>query len=353
MFTSFATQILQILTLCGAAFLCPVGAGWKYRPVPAPPAARRVASNLIKQTKNDYYRTLEDTCVFGSIGCITPGYLVQWPYLDDGAGKATFPEGLKSSCGLSAGGDEGYMWDYFNSTLIPEFYSCKSDETPFAGANSHFHFRKDWYTEAHRVTLDCMRELKPFRDTEDIKDFNSRLRPQMESCFLNHKRWGSLSNGGFCDCKITNVAWTMSEVSVSGSNPRMININQHNLYGCFFNSPTAAVTTKWFFDVCASFPPPPIQVGPYSDIVLEAEARIYEVRSIIRHDLAVCVVRAYLPARSLADTWSLDRVYMPRILWFLAESHKVDTARLAKHRYWFSFCSRRLDPSARWQACLR
>ena len=33
MFVSFASQINQITRLCGTAYMCPVGAGWKYRPV--------------------------------------------------------------------------------------------------------------------------------------------------------------------------------------------------------------------------------------------------------------------------------------------------------------------------------
>jgi hypothetical protein len=59
----------------------------------------------------------------------------------------------------------------------------------------------------------------------------------------------------------------------------MIGVNQHNLFGCFFTSPTAAAPTKAEYDICASFPPPPIEVGPYSEILLESEARASQVCS--------------------------------------------------------------------------
>ena len=222
MFISFGSQIDQIARLCSTAFICPGGGGWKHRPVPAPPAALRLAGNSIKiqQTKNDYYRTLEDACDLGSSDCKTPGYLVQWPYVDVGAGQAQFPKALNSACELRTGGNEDYMWDFFSSSLISEFYSCASDEIPFEEANTHFHFRSDWYNRAHGVTLDCMKQLKPFRTryhAQDIIDFNSNLRPRMEKCFLNHEKWAVFNNGGFCNCRTTNVFWTMSQVSVTGS----------------------------------------------------------------------------------------------------------------------------------------
>ena len=70
--------------------------------VPAPPLAARLltASADIKETQKDYYHTLRDVCAIGSEGCRAPGYLVQWPYVDNGLGEAAFPK-VRTRCDAS------------------------------------------------------------------------------------------------------------------------------------------------------------------------------------------------------------------------------------------------------------
>lgn len=255
-------------------------AGWKHRPVPAPPAnlRPRLGDVNIKQTgTKSYYSRLEDACTYG-ISCKTPGYVVQWPYVDNGLGQATFPAEMHSNmvgalCRNRQAEPDGYMWDYFNSQLLDEYYACNTNQIPFKLDNVPFHFRTDWYEQAHQVTLDCMGSLIPNRANwaREKVNFNGNLRPMMEKCFLNHASWQLFLDGGLCDCKTTKAIWAMSQVTAtpSASTPSTsatpstskLNINQHNLYGCFFTSPTAAAPVKVDYDSCGSIPAPKLAVG--------------------------------------------------------------------------------------------
>lgn len=126
------TQIVSIEKLCSGPFLCPsAAAGWKHRPVLAPPVALRKASGL-KRTSSLYYRDLEPVCEFNAPACLKPGYKIEWPYLQTSNSTEEFPEELKSMCGGKpiVSGTDGYVFDYTSSTLRTEYWQCKGKTCP-------------------------------------------------------------------------------------------------------------------------------------------------------------------------------------------------------------------------------
>ncbi len=63
----------------------------KSMPIVAPPAAFRQPSTSVyyrSYTTNTYYPALAEVCKLGSDSCSTPGYAVQWPYMQVGSDPA-------------------------------------------------------------------------------------------------------------------------------------------------------------------------------------------------------------------------------------------------------------------------
>jgi len=242
--------------------------------------------------------------------CIHAHLHIFRPYVESYAGASgpkTIYEGLSSSCSRGVGKDD-YVWDYFNSILLTERYTCtnskdlythvsglkmrsKFPNIPFKHMNSDFHFRTDWYHLASNITINCMKRLTPPAEdgtwnATEIAAFNAELRPKMEKCFLNDKSW--IKSPGLCNCMTKNVQWSTSQVSASEKREdRKIDIQEHALFGCWFASPTATAPTKATYDICTSVPSGPIHVGPSSESLLEIEARSAEKDGLISRKTAL------------------------------------------------------------------
>lgn len=83
---------------------------------------------------------------------------------------------LDTWCTTKTLGAEGYMYDAFTRGLIGEYLECDKDRIPIRYDGTDFHFEKDWYDIAHKVTLSCMEEQmsKIFWAT-DFGKFNTDL----------------------------------------------------------------------------------------------------------------------------------------------------------------------------------
>jgi len=257
---SFISQIEQIVRLCSGPFLCPqaLQSGWIHRPVWAPPVSRRVVNDFKETMTSAYYRGTSASCTSGSAGCTKPGYLVEWPYIQQvaGSGEMTFPQELKSVCTAVVAGVNGYVYDPTTATLKGEFWQCSDSSTAFRDGGTPFHFTNNWYQEANRVTKKCMKKVKPDPNTwaASFNEFNGALLEDLEICFLNDPVWINFNSGGKCDCKTGNAFWMLSDNSVG-------NIRTHNMYGCFFASPTAADPVSLQYYACSATPTPQVQTG--------------------------------------------------------------------------------------------
>jgi hypothetical protein len=271
------TQIVSIEKLCSGPFLCPsASAGWKHRPVLAPPVALRKTSGFTTTTKN-YYHELEPTCVFGQAGCAKPGYKMEWPYLQTSNSTGEFPTGLKNFCKAKVAGTDGYVFDYISSTIRTEYWQCTLGSLPFMEAGTPFHFDTEWYEIAHRVTIGCMTELNPNRASweKSIKLFDLA---EIELCFLNNPLFmePNLASGGKCNCNPADAKFPMNFLNDE-------NINTHQRYGCFFASPSARTRVELEYSSCASSPAPGVTVGAASRAKYRSEvvARIANLPCIL------------------------------------------------------------------------
>jgi len=259
---SFTSQVEQIIQLCSGPYLCPNAfqAGWSHRPVWAPPVGNRLAAG-IKYTTNWYFRETAPSCSLGAVGCETPGYLIEWPYMQTVAGSdaLNFPEELKIGCTAVVAGTTGYVYDPLAEKLKGEYWDCAASSTAFGEGGKPFHFHKNWYDTANSVTLKCMAQSKPDSSkwATSVNEFNGALLSDLELCFLNDPVWITLNTGGKCDCKTGNAFWMLWSNSAA-------NIPTHNMYGCFFPSPTAGAPVSLEYYACSSTPAPLIQIGTNS-----------------------------------------------------------------------------------------
>jgi hypothetical protein len=105
---TLAAQISQIHAVCSSGYACPASAATAGFPIVAPPVVWRNLTNApiqlsgsspVLKVANRSWSTsqalwqpsVQETCTFGSDECETPGYEVQWPYIQ-GMG----PEGAPS-----------------------------------------------------------------------------------------------------------------------------------------------------------------------------------------------------------------------------------------------------------------
>ena len=255
---SFYTQITNIIELCSGPFLCPSDpALWKHRPVIAPPVAQRVNEGFQK-TSNAYNRHLTAACEFGtrtqSGECASPGYKIEWPYMQTANGASDIPEGLKAKCEKKNAGTDGYVYDYFQGALKTEYWQCPTGSVAFKEGGTPFHYESGWYKAAHSATLECMDVANPDRATweQGIADFDLG---DLELCFLNHPLFQTSS--GLCDCKMNNARFDLRYVNDD-------NINKHQLYGCFFTAPAAAARVGIEYQACTATPAPAVKVGALS-----------------------------------------------------------------------------------------
>ena len=90
------SQCQEISSLCPTPFICPAGAQTSGFPIVAPPVnarnltvqpfegsvSRMSLANFSVQSFNDFwYPVVKKSCELGAPGCFTPGYEVQWPYV--------------------------------------------------------------------------------------------------------------------------------------------------------------------------------------------------------------------------------------------------------------------------------
>lgn len=95
---TLVAQISQIRAVCSSGYACPASSATAGFPIVAPPVAWRNLTNApvqlagstpVIKVANLSWSTAEAfwepsvyaTCAFGSEGCDTPGYEVQWPYI--------------------------------------------------------------------------------------------------------------------------------------------------------------------------------------------------------------------------------------------------------------------------------
>lgn len=130
---AFYAQVVSITKLCPAAYMCPMNLGiWPHRPAAAPPVAFRVKSDFIASLDYDYYHSVRASCKAGTSGCQTPGYRIQWPYMqlatESGKLEIGVPAAIKSACERKSQGATGWMWDHTTSQLLREYWDCGSKE---------------------------------------------------------------------------------------------------------------------------------------------------------------------------------------------------------------------------------
>lgn len=129
---AFYAQVVSITKLCPDAYMCPMNLGiWPHRPAAAPPVAFRVKSDFTASLDYDYYHSVRASCKAGSSGCQTPGYRIQWPYMQlatESEGVSKFeigvPAAIKGACERKSQGAKGWMWDHTTSQLLREYWDC-------------------------------------------------------------------------------------------------------------------------------------------------------------------------------------------------------------------------------------
>lgn len=96
----------------------------------------RVKGDFTMSLDYDYYHRVGASCLIGSAGCKTPGYRIQWPYMQltpsdtaaEGSRKLQIgvPAAIQASCEQQRRGSTGWMWDYSTSHLLQEYWDCGS-----------------------------------------------------------------------------------------------------------------------------------------------------------------------------------------------------------------------------------
>jgi hypothetical protein len=195
LFFNLFTQIQSLAAICDRPFLCsPLPAAPLAAPPPAhraPASARPFLSGLPAGPTSWLPSLPAPACELGGPGpgpgggCATPGYRVQWPYLQPaGGGPAAIPAGLLAQCDLvrpsgggGAGGNAsgagwgvgaGWAWDPFARRVRAEYLDCSRRcgaggaggagcAVPFAEGGTPFHFAPAWYAAAAAAARDCLR----------------------------------------------------------------------------------------------------------------------------------------------------------------------------------------------------
>ena len=164
--------------LCSGPFMCSPMSG---KPLAAPPALFRSQAEPFYSGSYsvDGPRLLPSCTMADSAAgrCDTPGYKIQWPYIQTAASNATarIPPGLLGKCALVRGsraaplfqsGDRGWVWDPFEMTVLDEYLDCSAAcggvalsecSVPFTDGGAPFHFSPEWYAETNAAVKACLR----------------------------------------------------------------------------------------------------------------------------------------------------------------------------------------------------
>ena len=180
---------------------------------------------------------------------------------------------LQALCTATIKGTEGYMYDPYESKLIAEYWKCDKDMNEFSNGGIDFHFEKDWYDLANDVTLTCMEDIMTkgsFEARWNEFNTNEEYRKKLEFCFFNDPSW-KLKNptgGGICDCRPSRPLYYLHSVDVN-------TVNKHQLYGCMFDSPSAAAPMLATYHPCSTAPRNDVFNGKYN---LDDESRALEAK---------------------------------------------------------------------------
>ena len=247
---AFYGQVSTIPNMCGGPYMCPEK-NWQNRPVIAPPLQFRASgtSDFRATDRGDFNGGYSTSCTYGSSLCNTPGYLVEWPYLQSAEGPVVFPEALKTACVQKTG---KYVYDFDAGIIRNETWECEGDTIPFLEGGTPFHFNTEWYEKAILVTDSCLTSAPSGASYEIESKALDKLSTidlaKMELCFLNHKLWRENGPGLKCHCTPTKVTWPLTEDSDYQS------LNRHNFYGCFFGSAAASAPLDQDFFSCQAAP---------------------------------------------------------------------------------------------------
>ena len=256
-------QTTSIAAYCAAPYVCPQGINlWKYRPVYAPPltstqhnegvARPEGHRDFVKLDPISYYLTTKASCAYGTPGCHTPGYMIQWPYIQnkDALGNVSVPEGIQSQCARK---ENEHVYDPDQMVLLNEFWDCKESSTPFMSGSTPYHFQKNWYEMAKSVTEWCLREHFP---GADWKSLETNDLAELEICFLNHRSWQSEQTARQCSCGANQVLYSLAAPGDAD------NLHKLDKFGCFFDSPVATSQLHVKYDACIAMPPPQWEFQP-------------------------------------------------------------------------------------------
>ena len=132
---NLATQIIQITEVCAMGYICPLGSSTAGLPLVAPPVAYRnltslavassgskpivkLADSWVSIERAGWGARVHETCGQKDVACETPGYEVQWPYIQgspiDGQGPCK-PFETNSVCS----GDDLTSCDFSRNREVP------------------------------------------------------------------------------------------------------------------------------------------------------------------------------------------------------------------------------------------
>ena len=239
---------------------------------------------MLKKTNYVSGETMS-TCSVLYGGCSDPGYKIEWPYL---ATKDAAPEmtpALAALCTAKVKQLDGYMYDPYRNKLVEEYWKCPKDNNAFSHDGVDFHFDKGWYEVAHGVTLDCMKTIEEDKTKwqTDLTLFTKAdALKKLEKCFYESAAWQQRNpaGGGRCDCRASNAVFYLASVDRS-------NVNEHQLFGCMFDSPTAGALIPSTYNACSSLPQTEQFYGAFNNADAD---RIAEVFFKFRSSDKLCAV---------------------------------------------------------------